>query len=153
MRRVLGYIDVGKTEGAKVATGGVRAREETGGFYVEPTVLRAVTNGMRVAQEEIFGPVLSVLSFSSERDAVRLANATKYGLVAAVWTRDINKAFRISRRLRAGAVSINCYDGGDISLPHGGFKQTGFGRDQSHHALRNYTQEKVTYVSLDENSA
>ena len=148
MRRVLSYIDVGRSEGATVGLGGSRVLEETGGFYVEPTVLRNVDNGMRVAREEIFGPVLSVLTFEDEEAALRLANDTAYGLVAAVWTRDINKAHWFARRVRAGSVWINGYEEGDISLPHGGFKQSGFGRDTSLHAFDNYTQQKVTVINL-----
>ena len=123
MRRVLSYIDVGKSEGADVATGGKRILEETGGYYVEPTVLRGVDNGMRVAQDEIFGPVLSVISFAEEDEALRIAHETSYGLAAAVWTRDVSRALRIAKTLRAGSVWVNGYDTGDLTLPHGGFKQ------------------------------
>jgi acyl-CoA reductase-like NAD-dependent aldehyde dehydrogenase len=148
MRRVLSYIDVGRSEGADVALGGHRALEDTGGFYVEPTVFRNVHNHMRVAREEIFGPVLSVVKFDDDDMAVRIANDTAYGLVAAVWTNDITKAHRLARRIRAGSVWINGYEEGDITLPHGGFKQSGFGRDTSLHAFDNYTQVKVTVINL-----
>jgi acyl-CoA reductase-like NAD-dependent aldehyde dehydrogenase len=148
MERVLTYIDSGTSEGAAVATGGNRALEETGGFYVEPTVLRGVDNRMRVAQEEIFGPVLSVITFSDEDEALRIAHDTTYGLAAAVWTRDINKALRIARKLRAGSVWVNGYDTGDLSLPHGGFKQSGFGRDKSEAAFDNYTNPKTTVINI-----
>ena len=149
MQRVLSYIDVGRAEGAAVALGGRRVREETGGFYVEPTVFRGVNNAMRVAQEEIFGPVLSVVTFEDEDAAVKIANDTPYGLVAAVWTNDVTKAHRLARRIRAGSVWINGYEEGDITLPHGGFKQSGFGRDTSLAAFDNYTQPKVVVVNLD----
>jgi acyl-CoA reductase-like NAD-dependent aldehyde dehydrogenase len=148
MRRVLSYIDTGRSEGVDVALGGHRVLEATGGFYVEPTVFRNVDNDMRVAREEIFGPVLSVLTFDDEEAAVKIANDTVYGLVAAVWTNDVTKAHRLARRLRAGSVWINGYEEGDITLPHGGFKQSGFGRDTSLHAFDNYTQQKVTVVNL-----
>ncbi len=148
MERVLGYIESGRSEGADVSTGGSRALPETGGFFVEPTVLSGVTNEMTVAREEIFGPVLSVLTFADEEEALRIAHDTDYGLAAGVWTRDITKAHRIARKLRAGSVWINSFDNGDITLPHGGFKQSGFGRDKSLHAFDNYTQQKVTVVDL-----
>jgi acyl-CoA reductase-like NAD-dependent aldehyde dehydrogenase len=148
MRRVLSYIEVGRSEGADVALGGRRVLEETGGFYVEPTVFRDVHNDMRVAREEIFGPVLSVVTFDDEDAAVRVANDTSYGLVAAVWTNDVTKAHRLARRIRAGSVWINGYEEGDITMPHGGFKQSGFGRDTSLSAFDNYTQQKVVVVNL-----
>jgi acyl-CoA reductase-like NAD-dependent aldehyde dehydrogenase len=148
MEQVLAYIESGRSAGAAVPTGGTRALEETGGYYVEPTVLAGVSNEMAVAREEIFGPVLSVLTFADEEEALRIAHDTEYGLAAGVWTRDITKAHRIAKRLRAGSVWINSYDNGDITLPHGGFKQSGFGRDKSLHAFDNYTQQKVTVVDL-----
>jgi len=147
MDRVLSYIDIGRSEGAEMALGGSRVLEETGGFYVEPTVFR-VDTGMRVANEEIFGPVLSVVTFDDEDAAVKVANDTAYGLVAAVWTNDVTKAHRLARRIRAGSVWINGYEDGDITLPHGGFKQSGFGRDTSLEAFDNYTQSKCVVVNL-----
>ena len=148
MRRVLSYIETGRSEGVDVALGGHRVLEDTGGFYVEPTVFRNVNNDMRIAREEIFGPVLSVISFDDEDAAVKIANDTSYGLVAAVWTNDVTRAHRLARRIRAGSVWVNGYEEGDITLPHGGFKQSGFGRDTSLHAFDNYTQQKVTVINL-----
>ena len=148
MDRVLEYIRVGHDEGAEVYTGGKRAREDSGGFYVEPTVFTGVEGEMRIAREEIFGPVLAVQSFASEDEALRVANDTPYGLSAAVWTRDVSKAHRFARGLRSGTVYVNCYDYGDLSLPFGGYKQSGGGRDLSVHALDNYTQVKMTYIRL-----
>ncbi|MGH6953827.1 MAG: aldehyde dehydrogenase family protein, partial [Alphaproteobacteria bacterium] len=146
--RVLGYIESGKNEGAELKLGGRRVRAETGGFYVEPTVFDRVEHGMRIAQEEIFGPVLATLTFKDEEDAIRIANDTIYGLAAAVWTRDLSKAHKIARALKAGTVWVNCYHHGDITVPFGGFKQSGFGRDKSLHALDKYVQLKTTWINL-----
>ncbi|CAN5794837.1 aldehyde dehydrogenase [soil metagenome] len=148
MERIMGYVEIGAREGATVAFGGERMREESGGFYIGPTVLDGVTLEMRVANEEIFGPVLSVLEFSDEDEAVALANATEYGLAASVWSRDIGLAHRSAAELRAGTVWINSFDAADITVPFGGFKQSGFGRDKSLHALENYEQLKTTWIDL-----
>jgi gamma-glutamyl-gamma-aminobutyraldehyde dehydrogenase/4-guanidinobutyraldehyde dehydrogenase/NAD-dependent aldehyde dehydrogenase len=148
MERVLGYVERGASEGATIAAGGHRVREETGGFYVEPTIFTGVDNDMRIAREEIFGPVLSAISFRTLDEAVRIANDTSYGLAAGIWTRDLTKAHRFTRAARAGSVYVNTYDRGDVSLPFGGYKQSGFGRDKSLHALDNYTQLKTTFISL-----
>jgi acyl-CoA reductase-like NAD-dependent aldehyde dehydrogenase len=146
--RVLGYIDSGKEEGAELRLGGRRALEETGGYYVEPTIFDAVSNEMRIAREEIFGPVLSTLSFTDEAEAIRIANDTPYGLSAALWTDDVNTAHRAARALRAGVVWVNCFDKGDIASPFGGFKQSGFGRDKSIHALEKFTDLKAIWLAL-----
>ncbi|QPC41615.1 aldehyde dehydrogenase [Kaustia mangrovi] len=146
--RVMNYIQVGSGEGAKIAAGGKRAREETGGYYIEPTIFSSVDNGMRIAQEEIFGPVLSTIPFRDEEEAVKIANETIYGLQASLWTRDINKAHKVARALKAGTVNINATDGGDITVPFGGYKQSGIGRDKSLHAFEKYTQLKHTFIQL-----
>jgi acyl-CoA reductase-like NAD-dependent aldehyde dehydrogenase len=148
MERVLNYIDIGKKEGARIAFGGERARRNTGGFYVEPTIFDNVKNSMRIAQEEIFGPVVSTITFKDDEEAVRIANDTIYGLQASLWTRDITRAHKVARALRAGTVNINATDGGDITAPFGGYKQSGIGRDKSLHALEKYQQIKHTYVQL-----
>ncbi|MEE4461392.1 aldehyde dehydrogenase, partial [Azotobacter chroococcum] len=122
---VLGYIEAGLNEGASLLAGGRRVLEETGGTYVEPTVFDGVSNAMKIAREEIFGPVLSVIAFDTPEEAVRIANDSPYGLAAALWTRDLSKAHRTARALRAGSVWINQYDGGDMTAPFGGFKQSG----------------------------
>ncbi len=148
MERVLGYIDRGKKEGARLVFGGNRARNESGGYYIEPTVFDSVDNKMAIAQEEIFGPVLSTISFKSPEEAVKIGNDSIYGLAAAVWTKDITKAFKAARGLRAGVVWVNCFDNGHISSPFGGFKQSGFGRDKSLHAMNKYTEIKTTWVHI-----
>lgn len=148
MDRVMSYIDVGREEGASLALGGKPVRKETGGYYVEPTVFDAVANDMRIAQEEIFGPVLSTITFEDPEEAVKIANASIYGLQASLWTRDIDKAHKVARALRAGTVIVNNTDGGDITVPFGGYKQSGIGRDKSLHALEKYTQLKHTFIQL-----
>jgi acyl-CoA reductase-like NAD-dependent aldehyde dehydrogenase len=148
MNRVLSYIDAGKSDGAKIALGGSRVRQDTGGFFVEPTVFDGVKPDMRIAKEEIFGPVLATITFKDVDEAIRIANDVEYGLAAAIWTRDINTAHRTARALRAGTVYVNCYDADDITVPFGGFKQSGIGRDKSLHALDKYTELKTTWIEL-----
>ncbi|HRA53753.1 MAG: aldehyde dehydrogenase [Tabrizicola sp.] len=144
--RVMDYIAIGQQEGARLASGGKRLAE--GSCFIEPTVFDGVRNDMRIAQEEIFGPVLSVLPFKDEAEAVSVANDTIYGLAAGVWTRDLNRSFRVSQKLTAGVVWVNCFDHGHISSPFGGFKQSGFGRDKSLHALDKYTDIRTTWINL-----
>jgi gamma-glutamyl-gamma-aminobutyraldehyde dehydrogenase len=149
LKTVLGYIEAGRTEGARAVTGGTRAREASGGFYVEPTVFDRVENGMTIAREEIFGPVMSVIRFKTEAEAVALANASSYGLQASVWSDNVNRAHRVARALRAGTVHVNQYDEDDITVPFGGYKQSGNGRDKSLHALDKYTELKTTWLRID----
>ena len=148
MNTVLGYIEAGHNDGAKLVIGGKRTLQESGGTYVEPTIFDGVTNAMTIAREEIFGPVLSVIGFDSAEQAVQIANDTVYGLAAAVWTADISKAHLTARALRAGSVWVNQYDGGDMTAPFGGFKQSGNGRDKSLHAFDKYTELKSTWIKL-----
>ncbi|MCJ7451599.1 MAG: aldehyde dehydrogenase [Steroidobacteraceae bacterium] len=145
---VMGYIDAGKDEGARLLTGGNRARRDSGGCYVEPTVFSGVAPGMKIAREEIFGPVLAAISVNDADEAVRVGNSVIYGLAAAVWTRDLTRAHRMARALRSGMVYVNCYDADDITVPFGGFKQSGTGRDKSLHAFDKYTELKTTWIDL-----
>jgi acyl-CoA reductase-like NAD-dependent aldehyde dehydrogenase len=149
MRTVLGYIESGLGEGARAVTGGKQARTDSGGFYVEPTVFDGASNTMKIAREEIFGPVVSVIRFKTEEQAVAMANDSSYGLQASVWSHDINRAHRVARALRAGTVHVNQYDEDDITVPFGGYKQSGNGRDKSLHAFDKYTELKTTWIRID----
>jgi acyl-CoA reductase-like NAD-dependent aldehyde dehydrogenase len=147
--RVLGYIDAGRQAGAKVACGGAATHQETGGFYVQPTIFHGVSNDMRIAREEIFGPVLSVIGFETEEEAVRIANDTEYGLAAGLWTANLARAHRVSSALRCGTVSVNVYgtDAPELTVPFGGYKGSGFGRDKSLHAIDKYVQLKTVWMA------
>ncbi|MEM6682075.1 MAG: aldehyde dehydrogenase [Pseudomonadota bacterium] len=149
MNTVLGYIERGKAEGASLMAGGAQALSETGGYYVEPTIFDGVKNDMTIAQEEIFGPVISAITFDTLDEAMSIANDSVYGLAAGIWTSNVNTAHLAGRRLRAGNVWINCWDGSDITTPFGGFKQSGFGRDRSLHALDKYTELKTIWLQLN----
>jgi acyl-CoA reductase-like NAD-dependent aldehyde dehydrogenase len=149
LKTVMGYIDAGQSEGARVAAGGRRVRTESGGYFVEPTVFDGVSNSMTIAREEIFGPVMSVIRFKTEEEAVAMANDSSYGLQASVWSDNINRAHRVARRLRAGTVHVNQYDEDDITVPFGGFKQSGNGRDKSLHAFDKYTELKTTWIRIE----
>jgi aldehyde dehydrogenase (NAD+) len=149
MESVLSYIDTGKSEGAKLLTGGERTDIGTGkGFFIKPTIFTDVEPEMRIAREEIFGPVLATIRFKDAEDAIAKGNATVYGLAAAVWTKDVTKAHRIARSIKAGTVWVNTYNLYDPALPFGGFKESGFGRDQGRDALEKYTQTKSVWVNL-----
>jgi 4-guanidinobutyraldehyde dehydrogenase / NAD-dependent aldehyde dehydrogenase len=149
MENVLKYIESGKLQGASLLAGGARVKAESAGFYISPTVFDNVTNDMTIAAEEIFGPVLSIIEFDTEEEAIKIANDTPYGLAAAVWTQDISRAHLVAKRLRAGTVHVNSYDEDDITVPFGGYKQSGNGRDKSLHALEKYTELKTTWIRLN----
>jgi len=149
LTNVMRYIDLGRQEGAALLAGGQQVAPVAGGCYVQPTIFAGVTSDMTIAREEIFGPVLSVLSFTDVADVVRQANASVYGLQAAVWSRDINKAHGVARALRAGTVHVNQYDEDDVTVPFGGYKQSGVGRDKSLHAFDKYTETKTTWIRID----
>jgi len=149
MKQILGYIETGKSEGAKLVTGGSRASVDgSKGFFVEPTIFDAVNNDMKIAQEEIFGPVLATLTFDDLDQVAEQANQNIYGLAAAIWTNDVKKAHTLSRKLRAGIVWINTYGLMDAAVPFGGYKQSGFGRELGMHAIEHYTELKSIWMSL-----
>lgn len=144
----LGFVERATAEGARLVTGGGRILAETGGSYMAPTIFENVTQEMQLAREEVFGPVLGVMRFETEEEAVRLANSTVYGLASAVWTANLSTAHRMVRNINAGVVHVNTYGGADITVPLGGVKQSGFGRDKSMHALDKYTDLKTAWISL-----
>jgi len=146
-QRVLGYIEAGKSEGAKLHCGG--GKPDLPGYYVEPTVFSGVRDDMKIAREEIFGPVMNILPFKSIEEVIERGNRTHFGLAAAVWTRDIKKAHRMARSLRAGTVWINCYDVFDAAAPFGGYKMSGIGRELGEYALQLYTEVKSVIIAED----
>jgi len=146
--RVMSYVEGGQREGARLRLGGERVRTDTGGYFLQPTIFECPTQSLSIVREEIFGPVLAVTVFDTEDEVVRMANDSPYGLGSGLWTANLSRAHRMSRRLRAGLVWVNCYMDGDITVPFGGVKQSGSGRDKSLHALDKYTDLKTTWISL-----
>jgi len=149
LKTVADYVDIGREEGASLMFGGKQVMADSGGCYHEPTVFDGVNNDMRIAREEIFGPVLSVIGFKDAGEAVRIANDSIYGLAGAVWCNNINVAHKVAAAVRVGTMGINNYFGGDITVPFGGFKQSGNGRDKSMHAFDDYTELKTTWIEFD----
>jgi gamma-glutamyl-gamma-aminobutyraldehyde dehydrogenase len=148
--RVLGFIEAGKTEGATLLAGG-GAIEGSGGYFIEPTIFDGVTPGMTIARDEIFGPVLAIITVNGFEEAIAAANDTKYGLTASVFTANVRRAHRAARAIRAGTVTVNCFGEGDITTPFGGFKQSGFGgRDNSIHAHDQYTELKTIWLDVSD---
>ncbi len=144
--KILQYVEYGKEDGAKCVTGGKRHGNK--GYFVEPTLFANVTDDMRIAREEIFGPVMSALKFKNVDEIIKRSNDTNFGLAAAVWTRDVTKAHRYAKEVRAGTVWVNCYDVFDAAAPFGGFKESGLGRELGESGLDNYTESKTVTVSL-----
>jgi aldehyde dehydrogenase (NAD+) len=142
----MSYIEAGKKDGAKLVAGGHRSGDR--GFFVEPTVFADVKDNMTIAEEEIFGPVMSIIKFKDIDEVAERANKTVYGLAAGVWTRDIGKALAIANNVRAGTVWVNCYDVFDAGAPFGGFKQSGIGRELGEYGLQQYTEVKTVTVKL-----
>jgi acyl-CoA reductase-like NAD-dependent aldehyde dehydrogenase len=149
LKAVAEYVDIGKQEGAELMSGGKQVMTDSGGCYHEPTIFDGVNNDMRIAKEEIFGPVMSVIGFKSAEEAVAIANDSIYGLAGAVWSNNINTAHKVAAAVRVGTMGINNYFGGDITVPFGGFKQSGNGRDKSMHAFDDYTELKTIWIEFD----
>jgi aldehyde dehydrogenase (NAD+) len=145
--KIMSYIEKGNAEGAKCVAGGARFGDR--GYFVQPTVFDGVNDSMSIAKEEIFGPVMSVLTFDDWEDLVKRANNTFYGLAAAIWTKNVGRAHEFAKRVRAGTVWVNCYDVFDAAAPFGGFKMSGQGRELGEEGLKAYTESKTVTVSLD----
>ncbi|MGT2452258.1 aldehyde dehydrogenase [Cupriavidus basilensis] len=148
LQRVMSYVRSGEDEGARLRAGGKRAFSDSGGYYMQPTIFECPTQSLTIVREEIFGPVLAVTRFDTEEEAIRMANDSPYGLGSGLWTSSLSRAHRVSRKLQAGLVWVNCYMDSDVTVPFGGVKQSGSGRDKSLHALDKYTDLKTTWISL-----
>jgi aldehyde dehydrogenase (NAD+) len=149
LQKILRYIELGKAEGASCVLGGRRRADLGAGWFVEPTIFTGVRSEMHIAQEEIFGPVLCVIPFEDEEEAIRIGNDVAYGLVAAVWTRDLHRAMLLTRKLKAGTVWVNNYRSTSFTSPFGGMKRSGIGRESGVQAIREYVQTKCVWISTD----
>jgi acyl-CoA reductase-like NAD-dependent aldehyde dehydrogenase len=148
--KIKSYIEIGQAEGATLVYGGKQVLSQLGKCYIEPTIFKNVTNAMKIAREEIFGPVVSIIPFKDEAEALEIANDTIYGLNAGIWTKDLGKAHRMAKGIQAGTIWVNNWEGSDYSTSFGGFKQSGFGgKDKSMHALDKYTNIKTTWIHID----
>jgi 4-(gamma-glutamylamino)butanal dehydrogenase len=148
LQKDLEFVRSAEAEGGLLKIGGQRIMESTGGYYMAPTVLTNISSTMYLAQEEVFGPVLGVIRFKDEADALRIANSTVYGLASAVWTSNLSRAHRMVRGIKAGVVHVNTYGGADNTVPLGGVKQSGNGHDKSMHALDKYSDLKTAWIQL-----
>jgi gamma-glutamyl-gamma-aminobutyraldehyde dehydrogenase len=149
LEKVVGYIEAGRSDGARVIAGGDRPAALGAGYFVNPTVFDDVASTMSISRDEIFGPVIATIPFDSEDEAIAIANDTSYGLHAAVYTSNLDTAFRVARSIRAGTVSVNAYSEGDITTPFGGYKESGFGgRDKGFEAFDQYMEKKTIWVAL-----
>jgi len=151
MKKILQYIDIGKGEGAQLVTGGKRFGDK--GYYVQPTIFANVQDQMKIAQDEIFGPVMSIIKFDGMKDLVEKANNTIYGLAAAVVTKDLDKALHVANNIRAGTVWVNCYDVFDAAAPFGGYKSSGIGRELGEYGLEAYTEVKTVTIKVPEKNS
>lgn len=149
LNTIQNYVQIGLAEGAKLVFGGDIVQNNNGGFYHQPTIFSDVNNQMRIAREEIFGPVISIIPFTDQEDAIQIANDSPYGLAGAVWSQNINTAHKVAAAIRTGTMGINNYFGGDITVPFGGFKESGNGRDKSLHAMNDYTELKTTWIEFE----
>ena len=147
-QRVLSYIEAGRKQGATLRFGGEVPAGRQQGAYITPALFTDVDNSMRIAQEEIFGPVAAVIPFDGADEAIRIANDTVYGLAAGIWTQDLNRAHRLIREIQAGVIWVNCFDEGDMTQPFGGYKQSGNARDKCMESLLSYTQSKSAWIRL-----
>ncbi len=148
--RILNYVQIAQKEGAKLVCGGERPEDLKKGYFVKPTIFTGVNNEMRIAQEEVFGPLLAVIPFNSVEEVAEQANKTKFGLSGAVWTSDVKKAHRLAARIQAGTIWVNCYNAFDPAVPFGGYKMSGYGRELGKHSIELYTQIKSVWVNLAE---